>query len=75
MRLAKLVLVLGLGGCAGVSTRGEECAELYRVCSGALDVVCHQDDRFCDSPAVTNEAMRSPLLVYCAEAYSACFDR
>lgn len=71
----KLLLVLALvvvGGCAGEPDRYAACAELHRACEGALEVVCRQDDRWCESTSPANAAMRSPLLVYCAEQYEAC---
>jgi hypothetical protein len=71
--MKRLALLVVMGGCAAPEPSVfDRCAELHRVCEGALDVVCHQDDRWCESTSPANAAMRSPLLVYCADAYEAC---
>lgn len=71
--MRRLLLMLMFAGCGVDDGKAAACAESHRACEGTLSVVCRQDDRFCEGEA--NAAMRSPLLVYCAEQYEACLKR
>lgn len=71
--MKKLLALVLFSGCVDVGQETfDRCAEALRVCEGTLGVVCGQDDRFCPSDSPVNQAARSPVLVYCADAYEAC---
>jgi len=72
MRIALLILAGSFFLGCGPAPADDRCAEIYRVCMGALDAQCGADDLFCPSDAPPNQAARTPIAVYCARAYEAC---